>query len=187
VVRRRRGRWLGGVRAGRPARAAASAALVRWEISCRSKGAKLASRFAFASSVGVGSRAQSSATSAQHCCWAVATRPARSGQHARAPVALGGDERLPVSGLEQRQRLRDRGALRLLGGAADLPRPARAAASAGACTRPRSPAAAPRARRGRCRSPLTSLYSRDYLLYRSRSTGPHSPPERRPLSSALIV
>jgi hypothetical protein len=45
----------------------------------------------------------------------------------------------------------------------------------------------PAALGGLCRSPLTSLYSIDYLLYRSRSTGPHSPPERRPLSSALMV
>jgi hypothetical protein len=42
------------------------------------------------------------------------------GQQTREPVALGGDERLLVSGLEQRQRLRDPGALRVLGRAGDL-------------------------------------------------------------------
>jgi hypothetical protein len=132
------------------ARVAASAALGSLGDQLPLEGGEAGEQVRDPSSVGVGSRAQSSATSAQALLVGGRDQAGEVGQHARAPVAVGGDERLLVSGLEQRQRLRDPGALRLLGRAADLPRPARAAASAGACTRPRSPLAAPRARRGRC-------------------------------------
>jgi len=57
----------------------ASASLVRCEIERRSQGAKVASRFALASSAGVVvARAQSRATSAQPCCCAALIRVVRS-------------------------------------------------------------------------------------------------------------
>jgi hypothetical protein len=117
-------------------------------------------------------------------------RPGWRGRAARARAGRGWRRRAPAC---QRPRAaaaapRSRGASR--------PRPSgrSPSTSSSSCQRWRLHAAAitrrcasSPARALRCRSPPTSLYSRDYLLYRSRSTGPHSPPERRPSSSALIV